>query len=506
MQKYFWFIFLTVAGCISRFYRLGHDQFWMDEAYSALVSALPLQSLLAETPGLGSPPLYNLFLHFWIKIFGNGEWALRFPSALIGALFVPLVYAVGRRWFNEKAGILAAVVALVSGVHLFYSQQARLYSFWIFLSLLSAHWLLRFFVENRSRFWWGYTVTLILLLYLHNWSLFLIPLPYIYALLEKKGRTFIRKIIFSHVLVFLCYLPFLPLLLAQASSGSSSWIAYFVGKNERLWAFFKTFEIFFAGGDYLALKHIPSLRFVAIALLCFLLIVILKEVKPRFAARKFFLIYLITPILILYLLSFYHPLYVAGRYDMIVFPAFCILIGTAFSKLRRAIFIPTIGLFLILSSINLAAFYWWHPPRQENRQMATLLKEKGQPGDVLLFTGFSRAPVQYYLGPAFSSFRLQTFPSDAEKNLGYFDYPRYLAGNENLPAEAMHLAAGMKQVHPPPRRIWVVYTRWLSFIFGKEADYLNEPLFEALFAHCRLVALHPFRKAFILEMELRSLL
>lgn len=498
-------LFLAGAAFLTRLYHLGQDQFWMDEAYSALVSAWPLDKLFAEIPGIGSPPLYNLILHGWISWFGMGETALRLPSALVGALFILLLYWAGLSWFNQKVGLLSSLFCLLSSIHLFYCQQARNYSLLIFLSLLSAHGLWRLLNENKKRYFWGYTSTLILLLYLHNWSLFLIPLPYVFILFHRKFWNQIPKIIGAHFVVFLVYLPFIPSLMAQATSASSTWIAYFFNRTHPVISLLKTFEISFAGGEYFAFKYIPPLRWVAIFFLIGLaaagfLSKKSNEEKERFG---FLLTYLLVPIFIPFLISFARPFYVSGRYDMIVFPAFCLFIGLAFSKLPRRFFISGMALLLFLSSVNLAAFYWIHSPRQENRQKAALLKEKGEAGDVIIFTGFTHTVMRYYMREDIHKFQATTFPADAWKNLGFFDYPSYQREKDTMFQEALERLQEFSTQERRPRRIWVVSNRWLGFVYGAQAESLNEPLYEALFASCRLVKIHPYHKAFILELEPR---
>jgi len=67
-------------------------------------------------------------LHYWLNalsftIFGQNEFAARFPGALMGLLTVLLTYFVGRKLFSRPAGILAA---LILGSSTGFLMQARL--------------------------------------------------------------------------------------------------------------------------------------------------------------------------------------------------------------------------------------------------------------------------------------------------------------------------------------------------------------------------------------------
>ena len=67
-------------------------------------------------------------LHYWLnalsfKIFGENEFAARFPGALMGLLTVLLTYHVGRRLFGRREGLLAA---LILGTSIGFIIQARI--------------------------------------------------------------------------------------------------------------------------------------------------------------------------------------------------------------------------------------------------------------------------------------------------------------------------------------------------------------------------------------------
>lgn len=80
----------------------------------------------AEYPGryFYAPPLFP-FLIEWSMIFlGSGPWAVFLPSLMLGLLTVPLVWWVARRWFGPTAGLVAALLASFSDLHLIYSRAA----------------------------------------------------------------------------------------------------------------------------------------------------------------------------------------------------------------------------------------------------------------------------------------------------------------------------------------------------------------------------------------------
>ncbi len=102
------------------------------------------------------PMGWYLAMFAWTGLAGISEWALRLPSAVIGAASVWLVYLLGRRVFGGAAGALAAALLALNGFHLFWSQAARMYVPGAFLGLLSTLLLLAFVYDGgRRRGWIG---------------------------------------------------------------------------------------------------------------------------------------------------------------------------------------------------------------------------------------------------------------------------------------------------------------------------------------------------------------
>ena len=136
---------LLVAWAL-RLWRLGAQELWFDEAASYFIAAKPLPLLLryvANAP-FEHPPAYYLALHLAMKVLGESEWALRFPSTVCGALFVVLLYRFGLA-LSPALGLLAGALAALSPFLVTYSQEARMYALVQLLglatSLLLWQWL-----------------------------------------------------------------------------------------------------------------------------------------------------------------------------------------------------------------------------------------------------------------------------------------------------------------------------------------------------------------------------
>jgi len=83
------------------------------------------------------PPAYYILMLGWTKIFGTGILALRLPSVLFGVACIVLIYVLCLLEEDRFTGLLAAGMLAFNGLHIYWSQEAKLYIMGCFLGLLS---------------------------------------------------------------------------------------------------------------------------------------------------------------------------------------------------------------------------------------------------------------------------------------------------------------------------------------------------------------------------------
>ncbi len=137
-----------------RLYRLPAQSLWYDEGYCAFVAALPVDRILQWTAREFTPPLYHVLLALWVLLAGRSEFAVRFPSALIGLLAVAVFIPLGRALHSRRAGLLAGFLAALSPFYVWHSQDARMYMLQAFFGLLGTVCLLRALQAPSRRCWW----------------------------------------------------------------------------------------------------------------------------------------------------------------------------------------------------------------------------------------------------------------------------------------------------------------------------------------------------------------
>ena len=118
-----------------------NQSLWLDEATSALVARDYSWNLIFGQflPGDFHPPLYYMLLKIWGLFFGTSEIALRSLSVVAGVATVYLVYKI----VNATT---AALLLATSGLHIYFSQEVRMYQLASFFVALAVY----FFVKSKN--------------------------------------------------------------------------------------------------------------------------------------------------------------------------------------------------------------------------------------------------------------------------------------------------------------------------------------------------------------------
>jgi mannosyltransferase len=173
---------LTLAAFAIRVYRLDYFALRGDESFTVQFSSLPAAELFEGIRSVEpNPPLYYYALRGWMFLAGQGDFAPRFFSLFFGVLLVPLVYVFGRSLLTERVGLMAAAIMTVNPFQIFHSQDVRNYTVWPFFMVLAAWWLWRALRRGQARNWAGYTVTTLLALYTHYFTVFVIVADNLFA-------------------------------------------------------------------------------------------------------------------------------------------------------------------------------------------------------------------------------------------------------------------------------------------------------------------------------------
>jgi mannosyltransferase len=199
-----------------------HARYWIDEGLSVGIGSHPLLDIPGVLRQDGSPPLYYMLLGVWMRIFGTGEADTHALSVGIAMLIVPVAFASGRALFGPRAGWIAALLAALNPFLTYYAQETRMYVLVVLLSMVMITTFALGFVQRRRAWLPVFALSLALLVYTHNYGLFLGAgtAAALLALLwgEPDRRALLRDALLAYGAVALVYLPWVPSLLFRPST------------------------------------------------------------------------------------------------------------------------------------------------------------------------------------------------------------------------------------------------------------------------------------------------
>jgi mannosyltransferase len=174
-----------VAGALglatlSLFAGLGASSLFVDEVYSWIEANASTGRVHAEVvTNEIAPATYFFALHGWIAVFGDGEWAMRLPSALAAVALVGAVAWLTERTAGRTAAVVAALLTASCPLVLQYGQQVRGYIFAMLavtIAVACALELSRAAPERRRR-WYLVTLAAIVAAFWIHYSSGLIVFP-----------------------------------------------------------------------------------------------------------------------------------------------------------------------------------------------------------------------------------------------------------------------------------------------------------------------------------------
>jgi mannosyltransferase len=218
---------LLVISFWERTHSLG-ESLWMDEGLSIGIASQPLHDIPHVLRVDGSPPLYYMLLSVWMKITGNGPAETQGLSVAIALISVPGGLWAGWSLFGRRAGLICAALCAVNPFLTAYAQETRMYALMLVLSLMATAAFLHVFAYGRRQYLPAFSILLALMLYTHNWGLFLsvglvcalVPCWYV----SEVRTSFWRDALIGFGVAGVLYLPWVPTLLHQIKHTGAPWL------------------------------------------------------------------------------------------------------------------------------------------------------------------------------------------------------------------------------------------------------------------------------------------
>jgi mannosyltransferase len=167
---------LTLLAAALRLSTLDLQSFWYDEAFTPVHVLHPSfwATLHSVVHTENTPPLWYVLIWAWSRLFGLGEVALRFPSALAGVASVPVAWGIGQELAGRRAALATAALVAVNPLFVWYSQEARAYALFVLCVALAMLCFLRAEREPTGRRLAAFAVSGSLALLTHYFAVFLL--------------------------------------------------------------------------------------------------------------------------------------------------------------------------------------------------------------------------------------------------------------------------------------------------------------------------------------------
>ncbi|MCX6375762.1 MAG: glycosyltransferase family 39 protein, partial [Armatimonadetes bacterium] len=188
--------FSILLGAFLRFFRLGSQSIWGDEALT--LQAYTVGNSLAQVLSniwhkAFHPPLYFVIAHYWYQL-GQSEFMLRFPSAVFGVAAIPMMYLITRRFFRVGAPGISALIVALSPFTVWYSQEARMYSLQVLLAMGSTLFFLRAWKTRKPADYTLYGLLTLMGLYTHIGTLLLVAAQGVFVLGVRSAKCGARQV------------------------------------------------------------------------------------------------------------------------------------------------------------------------------------------------------------------------------------------------------------------------------------------------------------------------
>ncbi len=405
-------ILILVLATALRFYRLTAQSFWADEGNSI---SLAQRSLALVTHGAAydiHPPLYYYLLWGWIRLFGDGEFAVRALSAVLGIALVYVTWLLGCRLGDRRTGTLAALLAAVSPYQVYYSQEARMYILAALLGAGSVYFFLQLVEDTDHRRIpnaIGWVLATAGGLYTHySFPLIILLENVIFVLWLARSWKHVhwRRLVMwvgLQLAALALYAPWLPIAYRQLTGWPAISPAYspgfIAGEALRLLSLGQTVEAGTRTNRWLA-------GFVAL----FLLGLIPGQSKERDIAHPLFSIllpalYSVAPALMMITLSLLgRPAY-RPKFFLVASPAFCIALARGVLTLGRLrhrwlrVGTTVIAVaFVASTSLSSLRNYYFDPryARDDYRGIIQTISSMERPGDAILLNAPNQWEVVSY--------------------------------------------------------------------------------------------------------------
>lgn len=376
-----------------------NQSLWLDEGISTLAAQ---QNTLWDYLTMYAladfhPPGYFFIIWIWTHLFGFSETSVRLPSVIFGVLTVYLVYLIGKKINSEKLGLIAALILSANPLHIYYSQEARMYSLAALVVAFSSYAFLKLLKgEKNSQLL--YFLSLVLVVSSDYVAYLIIPVQVLAMLLRRDRKVFLNYL-WPSIGAFLVWLLWLPYFLKQLGVGTGAAIAVSGWKEVVGSASAKELMLTYVKFIIGRISYPDFKIYLALftpAGLIFLYLLVRGSLVVYQKKIWYLLLWLFLPITLAFIISLKVPIYSYFRL-LFILPAFLLIIGLGILSLKNP-YQKTAVVLVMSIEIICSSIYLFNPQfqREDWKGLVMFFKKKDQQSNILFESNGLFSPFEYY--------------------------------------------------------------------------------------------------------------
>ena len=203
------FSLIIILGFLLRVYHLGGQSLWYDEISTASRISHTLYKTVKNIAHFSPfPPLYYIVMNLWVRVFGNGEFALRFPSLIFSVLSIIFIFKLSQELFNKKVAFISAFLLSISPYSINFAQEAKMYAMLWFFNIASFLFFYRFCKDYKFSNLALYVMSTILAIYtMYIGFIFIVIQNIFYFIFSAKKN--LKEWLLGQVLIAILYTPWI---------------------------------------------------------------------------------------------------------------------------------------------------------------------------------------------------------------------------------------------------------------------------------------------------------
>ncbi|MCL4384304.1 glycosyltransferase family 39 protein [Patescibacteria group bacterium] len=387
---------VVIASLLINLFYLYSQSIRLDEAQSIWVATKSVPTLLKINGQDVQTPLYTLILHFWMQILGTDIVISRLLSLIFFILTLPFLYFLIKRVTNRATAILGTALFALSPFVLWYSQEARTYTLLTLLATVNHYYFLQIVDSKGEKGRWGYFITGLLGIYSHYFFAFMLLSQAIYLLIKKFESS--RQLTITFILLGACMVNlFLPWAYYVYTLGLAANTQPIIPQPNSFNLLQIYFNFFIGFQNQLIQSIVISLWPLFLMIIFF---IFTRQVTVKLQRTDYFVVISILPVLLIYLFSFFKPIFLP-RYLIFVTPSLFTLLAWILINFGRQVIsiVSVVIIALMLLSLNFQDTSAMTPVKESYREVDKYLVTHATPHDIIAVSApFTVYPIEYYYG------------------------------------------------------------------------------------------------------------